>query len=36
MFDNAKAKFAEKKKEAFTWSEFMTALNQRCIVYTPW
>lgn len=36
MFENAKQRFADKKKSAETWDDFMIALNHRCIVYTPW
>lgn len=36
MFDNAKEKFNKKIKHANTWVEFMTSLNSRCIIYTPW
>ncbi|KAL4444722.1 hypothetical protein ABPG74_015930 [Tetrahymena malaccensis] len=36
MLTNSKKKFNEKIKPAGTWPEFMTSLNSRCIVYTPW
>lgn len=36
MFANAKQRFNDKIKSAATWPEFMTSLNSRCIVYTPW
>ncbi|EGR33982.1 prolyl-tRNA synthetase family protein, putative [Ichthyophthirius multifiliis] len=36
MFENSKKKFAEKQKKANNWQEFMTSLNTRNIVNTPW
>ena len=36
MYDSACAKFEERKKTADNWEDFMTHLNNKCIVLTPW
>ena len=36
MFKRAVEKFHDKAKEAFNWDDFMTFLNARNVVLTPW
>jgi prolyl-tRNA synthetase len=36
MFKNAKVKFDQKQKTADNWKEFMTHLNNRNVILTPW
>lgn len=36
MFQNALNRLNERKKNASTWEEFMTELNKKNVVLTPW
>ncbi len=36
MFKNAQNRLNEKKKNASNWEEFMTELNKKNVVLTPW
>jgi len=36
MFEKAKEKFNNKRKVAENWEDFLTYLNQRNFVLTPW
>jgi prolyl-tRNA synthetase len=36
MYQNAVNRLNEKKKTATTWEEFMTELNKKNVVLTPW
>lgn len=36
MFNSAQAKLDAKKKTADNWDDFMTHINNKCIVLTPW
>jgi len=36
MFAKAKAKFESKIKKADKWQDFMSSLNERNVVLTPW
>ena len=36
MFAKALAKLNEKKKQASNWGQFMTELNKKNVVLTPW
>lgn len=36
MFIKALGKLNEKKKEAGNWEQFMTELNKKNVVLTPW
>jgi prolyl-tRNA synthetase len=36
MFQNALNRMNERKKNASTWEEFMTELNKKNVVLTPW
>lgn len=36
MYERAKAKFDAKIRKADVWEDFMTHLNERNVVLTPW
>jgi hypothetical protein len=36
MFENAKKKCADTRKSAEDWPTFITELNKRQVIYTPW
>jgi len=36
MYERALARFNDKVKNASTWQEFMSHLNSRNVVLTPW
>ena len=36
MLDSARQKLNSKIKVAYNWEDFMTHLNNKNLVYTPW